>query len=171
MSTVLLDTTVASLLHPKKKRSTLRAKYEPHMQGQILALGFHSVGELWSWAEENNWGSKQRDGLTAFMQRFLIIPYDPVLAMVWAQLGTHCKRIGRRLETGDLWIAATAVRFRIPLLSHDRDHASLKYPDLHVVSLTFNEEPNRAGQCVPLPFGGSPVHLHLRGFVLNNRPR
>ena len=134
MSTVLLDTTVASLLHPKKKRSTLRADYEPHMQGQILALSFQSVAELWSWAEENNWGSKQRDGLTIFPQRFLIIPYDAALAKVWAQLGTHCKRIGRRLETGDLWIAATAVRFRIPLLSHDRDHAGLTYPDLHVVS-------------------------------------
>ena len=134
MSTVLLDTTVASLLHPKKKRSTLRAQYEPHMKGQILALNFQSVAELWSWAEENNWGSKQRNGMALFLRRFLVIPYDPELAKVWAQLGTHCKRIGRRLETGDLWIAATAVRFRIPLLSHDRDHVDLKYPDLHVIS-------------------------------------
>ncbi len=31
MSTVLLDTTVASLLHPKKKRDLLRAQYEPHI--------------------------------------------------------------------------------------------------------------------------------------------
>ncbi|MEK6321452.1 MAG: type II toxin-antitoxin system VapC family toxin [Acidobacteriota bacterium] len=76
MSTVLLDTTVASLLHPKKKRSTLRAQYEPHMEGQILALSFQSVAELWSWAEENNWGSKQRNGLTIFLRGFLIIPYD-----------------------------------------------------------------------------------------------
>jgi len=55
MSTVLLDTTVASLLHPKKKQDALRAQYEPHMQGQILALSFQTVAELWAWAEENNW--------------------------------------------------------------------------------------------------------------------
>lgn len=43
MSVVLLDTTVASLLHPKKQNDTRRAGYEPHMQGQILALSFQSV--------------------------------------------------------------------------------------------------------------------------------
>jgi tRNA(fMet)-specific endonuclease VapC len=134
MSTVLLDTTVASLFHPKKQHNTLRAKYEPHMQGQILALSFQSVAELWSWAEENNWGAKQRDGLTVFLQRFLVIPYDAELAKVWAKVGTHCKRIGRRIESGDAWIAATAVRYKIPLLTHDGDHVGLNYPGLQVIS-------------------------------------
>lgn len=46
MSTVLLDTTVASLLHPKKKQDALRAQYEPHMQGQILALSFQTGSEV-----------------------------------------------------------------------------------------------------------------------------
>ena len=134
MSTVLLDTTVASLLHPKKKNNALRARYELNMQNQILALSFQSVAELWSWAEENNWGAKQRDGLTVFLQRFLIIPYDAGLAKVWAKVETHCKRMGRRLESGDAWIAATAVRYKIPLLTHDRDHVGLNYPDLQVIS-------------------------------------
>lgn len=134
MSTVLLDTTVASLLHPKKKQDALRKQYEPHMQGQILALSFQTVAELWSWAEENNWGSSRREGLERFIRRFLIIPYELELAKVWAQVSTHCKRIGRRLEAGDAWIAATAVRFRIPLLTHDRDHVGLNHPDLHVIS-------------------------------------
>jgi|ERR1051326_3544682 tRNA(fMet)-specific endonuclease VapC len=134
MSTVLLDTTVASLLHPKKKGNTLRARYEPHMQSQIMALSFQSVAELWSWAEENNWGAKQRAGLDIFLQRFLIIPYDDDLAKGWAKVETHCKRIGRRLEAGDAWIAATAVRYKIPLLTHDRDHVGLNYPGLRVIS-------------------------------------
>ena len=90
MSTVLLDTTVASLLHPKKKQDVLRAQYEPHMQGQILALSFQTVAELWSWAEENNWGSKRREGLERFIQRFLVIPYELELAKTWAQVSTHC---------------------------------------------------------------------------------
>lgn len=134
MSTVLLDTTVASLLHPKKKNNTLRAKYEPHMQGQILALNFQSIAELWSWAEENNWGTRERDGLIIFLQKFLVIPYDSDLAQEWAKVTTHCKRIGRRLESGDAWIAATASRYKIPLLTHDRDHVNLKISDLHVIS-------------------------------------
>lgn len=134
MSPVLLDTTVASLLHPKKKRDALRARYTPHLQGQILALSFQSVAELWSWAEENNWGIEHRDGLVIFLQKFLIIPYDMELAKIWAKVSTSCKRIGRRLEAGDAWIVATAVRYKIPLLTHDRDHVGLNIADLHVVS-------------------------------------
>ena len=82
MSTVLLDTTVASLLHPKKTNDALRVQYETHMEGQILAVSFQTVAELWSWAEENDWGTTLRDGLEIFLQKFLVIPYDPELAQV-----------------------------------------------------------------------------------------
>src|SRR5215813_8472802 len=126
MSTVLLDTSVASLLHPKKKNSTLRAQYAPHITGQVLALSFQSVAELWAWAEENNWGEKQRTGLQTFLRQFLIIPYDFALAQVWAQVSTHCKKHGRRLEAGDAWIMATAVHRKIPLLTHDGDLIDLE---------------------------------------------
>src|SRR5437763_457907 len=121
MSAVLLDTTIASLLHPKKKHQTLRAQYEPHLRGQILALSFQTVAELFGWAEENNWGVKQRAGLEVFLQQFLVISYDLDMAKTWAKVATHCKQVGRRLEAGDTWIAATAVRYQIPLLTHDRD--------------------------------------------------
>ena len=84
MSTVLLDTTVASLLHPRKKNDALRAQYETHMEGQILAISFQSVAELWAWAEENNWGISLRAGLETFLSKFLVIPYDSELAKTWA---------------------------------------------------------------------------------------
>jgi tRNA(fMet)-specific endonuclease VapC len=125
MSVVLLDTTVASLLHPKKKADTRRASYEPHMQSQVLALSFQSVAELWQWAEENNWGKRERERLALFLQKFLVIPYDIEIAKAWAKLNVHCKKNGRRLEAGDAWIAATAIRFKLPLLTHDTDFVGL----------------------------------------------
>lgn len=134
MSTVLLDTTVASLLHPKKKNNTLRQRYEPHMRGCILALSFQSEAELWAWAEQKNWSLEQRDGLAAFLRRFLLIPHDSELSKEWARVTTHCKKIGRRIESGDAWIAASALRYRIPLLTHDRDHTGLNIPNLQVIS-------------------------------------
>lgn len=138
MDAVLLDTTVVSLLHPKKKGNPLRAKYEAHMTGKVLALSFQSVAELWSWAEENGWGEKQRTGLDEFLRRFLVIPYDYQLAKVWAKVSAYCKRNGRRLEAGDAWIAATAVHRRIPLLTHDGDHVGLKMTGLEIVSYIDN---------------------------------
>ena len=142
MSTVLLDTSIASLLHPKKKNSTIRALYEPHLTGQILALSFQSVEELWAWAEDNHWGEKQRVGLEAFLHRFLVIPYDFALAKVWAGVSTHCKRRGRRLEAGDAWIISTAAHRKIPLITHDRDFADLEIPDVTIISYADRKSRN-----------------------------
>jgi len=141
MSVVLLDTSVASLLHPKKKADPLRAKYEPHMRGQTLALSFQTVAELWDWAEQNNWVAKSREGLDAFIRRFLVVPYDYELAKVWARVMSAARAPGRRLEAGDCWIVATAVHRKIPLLSHDRDMVGLSVDDLTVVSYVDSEEP------------------------------
>jgi tRNA(fMet)-specific endonuclease VapC len=110
MDAVLLDTTVASLLHPKKKRA------------------------LWGWAVENRWGKKNRQGLEAFLRRFLVVPYDFELAKVWAEVTAHCKKRGRRLEAGDAWIVATAVQRKLPLLTQDADHLGLGIPRLKVIS-------------------------------------
>ncbi len=134
MGVVLLDTTVASLLHPKKKGTEIRSKYEQHMQGEILALSFQTVAELWSWAETSNWGNKARQALDAFVRRFLVIPYDYDLAKTWAAVMEASKREGRRFEAGDCWIAATAVLYRVPLLAHDADFTGRSIPGLHVIS-------------------------------------
>lgn len=134
MSVVLRDTTVASLLHPKKKGTELRAKYEEHMRGQTLALSFQSVAELWGWAEANRWGEKARQGLDGFVRRFLVIPYDYELAQVWARVMEESKKEGRRFEAGDCWIAATAVHRSVPLLSHDEDFAGRSIGGLNVVT-------------------------------------
>lgn len=134
MSVVLLDTSVASLLHPKKKDDTLRAKYEPHMRGQTLALSFQTVAELWDWAENNKWGDGTRQGLDAFIRRFLVIPYDYELAKTWARVMSTARKVGRRLEAGDCWILATAVHRNIPLLAHDRDMVGRAIKGLEVVS-------------------------------------
>jgi len=134
MDAVLLDTTVASLLHPKKKADALFVKYEDHMRGQVLALSFQTVAELWDWAEASGWGETSRQGLDAFIRRFLVIPYDYELAQAWARVMEASRRDGRRFEAGDCWIAATAVHRNIPLLAHDFDFLNRTIPNLQVIS-------------------------------------
>lgn len=136
MSVALLDTSVASLLHPKKKKKSARllARYEPHLQGNRLAISFQSVAELWDWAEANGWGSKARVGLGQFIHRFLVIPYDVELAKVWARVMQSARAEGRRLESGDCWVLAMAVDRALPLLTHDRDMVGRNVPGLQVIS-------------------------------------
>ena len=78
-------------------------------------------------------GTTLRAGLEIFLQKFLVIPYDPELAQTWARVTTHCKRIGRRLEAGDAWIAASAVHYKLVLLTHDLDQVGLNFPDLKTI--------------------------------------
>ena len=74
MSVVLLDTTVVSLLHPRKRGSEILNRYAAHMERQTLALSFQSVAELWNWAENREWGDEARNGLDLFIRRFLVVP-------------------------------------------------------------------------------------------------
>ena len=134
MSAVLLDTTVVSLLHPRKRGSEILERYAAHMEKQTLALSFQSVAELWNWAEARGWGEEARNGLDLFIRRFLVIPYDYALAKVWARAMHSSREEGRRLESGDCWIAATAIHRQIPLLTHDRDFLNLPIPGLEVIS-------------------------------------
>ena len=134
MSVVLLDTTVASLLHPRKRGSEILGRYTAHMEKQTLALSFQSVAELWNWAEAREWGDEARNGLDLFIKRFLVIPYDYTLAQAWARAMQSSRKEGRRLDSGDCWIAATAMHRRIPLLTHDRDFLNLPIAGLQVIS-------------------------------------
>ena len=134
MSVVLLDTTVASLLHPRKRGSEILARYAVHMEKQTLTLSFQSVAELWNWAEAREWGDEARNALDLFIQRFLVIPYDYALAQAWARAMQSSRKEGRRLDSGDCWIAATAIHRQIPSLTHDRDFLDLPIPGLRVIS-------------------------------------
>ena len=133
MNAVVLDTSVASLLHPRRRQSTLRLKYEGDMKGAMLAISFQTVAELWSWAEENRWGPALREGLQGFIQQFVFVPYTQALAQTWARVMTHTKRVGRRLEAGDAWIAASAVLYGVPLLTNDKDFRDLGFEGLEVI--------------------------------------
>lgn len=134
MAVVLLDTSVASLLLPHRRPRPERSLYEPHLTGQILALSFQSVAELWKLAEKNEWSNARRDGLDAFVRRFLVIPYDYELARVWARVSAHEESIGRAMDAADAWIAATAIHRSLTLYAHDRDFLDRTTPGLSVVS-------------------------------------
>jgi tRNA(fMet)-specific endonuclease VapC len=136
MASVLLDTSVASLFHPKKRASPQRMAYEPDLHGQVLTLSFQSVAELYQWAEQNHWGPAARAMLDDFLSTFVVIPYDPELGRAWARVMTHARTIGRRLETADAWVAATALRHSIPLVTQDVDFTHLKLRGLSVICHT-----------------------------------
>jgi predicted nucleic acid-binding protein len=130
---LLLDTSVASLLHPRKSTSSRLKLYEPDLLGQTLAVSFQTVAELLEWAEERGWGDARRKELDAVLAKLVVVPYEIELARSWAKVMVHARSVGRRLEAGDAWIAASAVRHGLALVTHDRDFLALGIPGLQVI--------------------------------------
>src|SRR5580692_10558140 len=101
MSAVLLDTTVVSALHPRRRGSPIRSFYEPHLRDRTLVLSFQTYAELWAWAEERRWGAAERARLETFLHAFVVLPFTFTLGQTWAIVMTEAKVGGRRLEAGD----------------------------------------------------------------------
>lgn len=144
MEWALLDTSVASMLLPSRAARPELEFYRPFLEGRTLALSFQSVAELLRLPLRNRWGTAKRRALDGFLRRFVVLPYDIVLAETWAQVMVEAERAGRRLEVGDAWIAATAVRRALPLISHDGDFLDLPVSGLQVIS-ALTGTPKRSG--------------------------
>ena len=54
-----------------------------------------------------------------------VLPVDAEVARVWAQLRVSLAEAGRRINVNDLWIAATAARHRLPVVSQDDDFGAV----------------------------------------------
>lgn len=133
---ILLDTNVASFFLPFKNRPE-RSLYYPLLSGKRWVLSFQSVGELLQLPERNGWGPDRRHRLDVFLAKFLVVPADAELAATWARVSVQAERLGRRLETADARILATALRHDLPLVTHDRDLLVLEQLGGRVIS-AFN---------------------------------
>ena len=53
--------------------------------------------------------------------RFPVIPVDDEVARAWGQMRVYLAAAERRVNVNDLWIAATAAAYEIPVLTQDED--------------------------------------------------
>lgn len=116
---VLVDTDVFSFW---LKQDTRGKPYEADARGKGLCLSFMTVAEVKRWALGRNWGPAKIRVLAESIERCTIVDYDNALADAWAQVTHERARIGRPIECGDAWIAATSVRHDLPLLTHNAKH-------------------------------------------------
>ena len=127
---LVLDTDVVSFIAKSDTRARL---YESEMVGRSLCVCFQTIAELRLWALVRRWGPSRQAELNAVLQRFVVLPYDCPIAEHWAQLTAHRRQLGRPIDCGDAWIAASALRHNATLLTHNAKHYT-DIPALTVVS-------------------------------------
>ena len=116
MTPVVLDTDVVSFLFKNDSRAD---SYLPHLHDRHWLISFMTEAELEQWALLSNWQAKRIEWLRTFLGRFVIVPSSRDLVLKWAEVMVAARRAGRRLETADAWIAATATLYDAPLLTHN----------------------------------------------------
>jgi tRNA(fMet)-specific endonuclease VapC len=119
MSIVLLDTNLVSFVF---KRDTRAPAYAPLLQGNRLAISFMTAAELFQWANARKWGQPRFERLEQAIATYLIIPPDLGLCRVWGKLRAERQAIGHTIDAQDAWIAATALHYALPLVTHNASH-------------------------------------------------
>ncbi len=116
MATVLIDTDVFSFLLKSDSRASA---YNQLIQGQRLALSFMTVAELFQWARVRKWGMRRFSHLEQAIAASVILPSDIEMRRLWAQVRYERQSIGRPMAPQDAWVAATALRHNLPLITHN----------------------------------------------------
>jgi predicted nucleic acid-binding protein len=123
VTAVLLDTNIVSFLFKGDTRATA---YAPMVEGNRLAVSFMTVAEMFEWAAVRKWGQRRLARLEQALVSYLVLPVDVELCRIWGTLRAQQQAIGRPISTQDAWIAATALRFALPLITHNpSDFASI----------------------------------------------
>ena len=117
--TVLVDTDVFSFLWQDRPEAAI---YRPLVADQIVALSFTSIGELYFGAVSRGWGGRRIEELEGAIRPYLILPYNIELSRHWGRLKADTRRQGRPTPDNDLWIAAAALHYQIPLATNNRRH-------------------------------------------------
>ena len=116
MSTLLVDTDVVSFIFKQDSRA---ANYAKILQGNQLALSFMTVAELFQWAAIRKWGEARTQQLEQTLTSYLVIPVDIELCRCWGNLRAELQAMGKPISAQDSWIAATALRYDLVLVTHN----------------------------------------------------
>jgi predicted nucleic acid-binding protein len=96
-----------------------------------------TIGEIFSLAEQWNWGSPKKDQLTALLKNVVHVPVHPMVVRRFAELDSFLIRSGRRIQQNDVWIAATASVLGGVLVTTDKDFNALA--EAALIELCFVE--------------------------------
>lgn len=130
--TVLLDTNVFTA--PLRDDRSLAVQYAKHVFGRRIAVSPQTLAEARYGALHSGWGTRRLNELARLIGGVRVLPVDDETIERVAQLRNECRVIGHALHqrhhNADLWIAAAAIRWSLPLVAHDAVFAGCPGLDL-----------------------------------------
>ena len=101
----------------------MRALYAQDLAGRKLLISFQTAAEVRYGALWRRWGQPRLEFMERHLATAVEVPPHAELTNEWAMLRYECRLAGHAFQnkhhTADLWIAATARLFNLPLITHD----------------------------------------------------
>jgi predicted nucleic acid-binding protein len=120
---VVVDTNIPSFIFRKDTRPAL---YEPHLVKRVKIISPQTYAELELLPLLNSWGEARKQRLREFLQDYVFVEADKEIAQYWAKIQFEGKKSGKSVPIADAWIAATALAYDVPLVTHNpRDFKSI----------------------------------------------
>ena len=119
---VVVDTMVISWLLDDRPED-LAGQYRDLIGTARMLLAFQTLMELRYGALRAGWGELRRRRLERQIAQLTVVQPDDATITACAELRQRCRQAGHGLadktHDGDRWIAATAIRLGLPLVSDD----------------------------------------------------
>jgi tRNA(fMet)-specific endonuclease VapC len=116
MSSVVVDTDVVSFLF---KNHPTAALYDPEITGKIPIVSFMTMPSSIAGLFNRNGDRDGAKWLSRYLAQFAVLPYSRMLCSKWAEVTVSAQRNGRRSDCADAWIAASALLYGVPLVTHN----------------------------------------------------
>jgi tRNA(fMet)-specific endonuclease VapC len=113
MSGVLVDTDVFSYILKGDLRAQL---YRGHVHNKSVHLSFMTVAELYRWTLARDWGPERIESLGFSIAACTVLTEDTETRWNWARI---MAAKGRPRSSSDAWVAAIALRYDLPLITHN----------------------------------------------------
>ncbi|HEY0097434.1 MAG TPA: type II toxin-antitoxin system VapC family toxin [Pyrinomonadaceae bacterium] len=115
---VVVDTDVVSFIFKGDTRGSL---YRPHLDGRLAIIAAQTRAELELWTLLRKWGERRRTAMRTYLKNFVFAEADETICLRWAEVQENAQRRGRPISCADGWIAATALAYAVPLVTHNPD--------------------------------------------------
>jgi tRNA(fMet)-specific endonuclease VapC len=127
LALAVVDTVIVSAIlvgTQRAREAEMLNRYGIHLRGISLVLSFATVSELRYGSLKGGWGAARKQRMEDwFNQVATIVMPDNELVNVCAGLRDKCRRQGHalseKIHDSDRWIASTAIRYDLPLISDD----------------------------------------------------